>query len=87
MFVGQAQAKYPMATTEDSKTLYMGDVQPNWDDNFVRSLFARFSGLSDIKLIRDKISGANLGYGFIEFISHETAEVALKALAGQVVRK
>ncbi len=94
----------------ESKTLWMGDVQYNWDEPFVTSLFAAsgkrmclanaflvgesmtnvldVSGeVPDVKLIRDRVSGYNAGYGFIEFASADAAKNCLNMFNGQPIRK
>ena len=78
-----------------SKTLWMGDIEPWMDENFISSLFSQ-TGL--MEFIQELLLGRKLfetviqvspqvhfltkGYGFIEFTSHEVAEQVLKLYNG-----
>ncbi|KDO17960.1 hypothetical protein SPRG_16633 [Saprolegnia parasitica CBS 223.65] len=72
-------------TEPDCKTLWMGDVQINWDEAYVSSLFDAFGHLPTVKLIRDKVTGYPAGYGFLEFDSPEAASEVLSTLNGQPI--
>ncbi|CAK7219864.1 hypothetical protein SCUCBS95973_003965 [Sporothrix curviconia] len=62
---------------EASKTLWMGELEPWMDENFVKNVFTTVSGENvNVKVIRDRASG-NAGYCFVEF---NTVEAATKAL-------
>jgi hypothetical protein len=37
------------------------------DENYLTQLFAPISPLLSVKLIKDKMTGLNSGYGFLEF--------------------
>lgn len=58
---------------QDSKTLWVGDIE-NWmDEGYVANLFAKGGQVTNVKIIKDKSSGAPMGYGFVEFASPEIA--------------
>lgn len=58
---------------QDSKTLWVGDIE-NWmDESYVANLFAKAGQVVSVKIIKDKNSGAPMGYGFVEFASPEVA--------------
>lgn len=62
---------------ESSKTLWMGELEPWMDENFVKNIYSTVSGENvNVKVIRDRNSG-NAGYCFVEF---STVEAATKAL-------
>lgn len=64
--------------SESSKTLWMGELEPWMDENFVKNVFSTVSGENvNVKVIRDRASG-NAGYCFVEF---NTVEAATKALS------
>jgi|JFJP01.1.fsa_nt_gi RNA recognition motif-containing protein len=72
------------STPQDSKTLWVGDIE-NWmDDSYIANLFNKFAPgtVQGVKIIRDKNSGAPMGYGFVEFNSHEVAARLLQLLNG-----
>jgi len=62
----------------------MGELEPWVDENFIRSLWFGMGEQVNVKMIRDKFTGSNAGYCFVDF---QTAEAAAKALAlnGQMI--
>ncbi|KAG9248523.1 hypothetical protein BJ878DRAFT_433150, partial [Calycina marina] len=58
-------------------TLWMGELEPWIDENFVRSIWYGMGEQVNVKMIRDKFSG-NAGYCFIDF---STPNAAAKALS------
>lgn len=69
----------------ECKTLWMGDIQPHWDEAFLGSLFAGCAEQPVIKMIRDKVTGYPSGYGFLEFPSQQGAQYVLENFNGQTV--
>eukprot|EP00904_Undaria_pinnatifida_P013323 jgi/Undpi1/9120/HiC_scaffold_26.g11578.m1 len=67
------------------KTLWLGDVQPDWTEEYVESLFASVGQELEVKLIRDRHRGIVAGYGFIDFRNHETAQLVLDSLNGKPI--
>ncbi|KAF2666829.1 RNA-binding domain-containing protein [Microthyrium microscopicum] len=66
----------------DSKTtLWMGELEPWIDENFIRSLWYGMGETVNVKMIRDKFTG-NAGYCFVDFTSPQAAAKAL-AVNGQ----
>lgn len=62
----------------DSKTtLWMGELEPWIDENFVRSVWYGLGEQVNVKMIRDKFSG-NAGYCFVDFASPAAAAKALQ---------
>ncbi|ODV91244.1 hypothetical protein CANCADRAFT_25868 [Tortispora caseinolytica NRRL Y-17796] len=69
---------------QDSKTtLWMGELEPWYDELFITQLWASLGEEVSVKLIRDKFSGANAGYCFVNFSSPEAASRAL-SLSGTI---
>ncbi|KAH7086364.1 hypothetical protein FB567DRAFT_444995 [Paraphoma chrysanthemicola] len=64
-------------------TLWMGELEPWIDENFVRSIWYNMGETVNVKMIRDKFSG-NAGYCFVDFASAEAAAKAL-SLNGQLI--
>lgn len=57
-------------------TLWMGELEPWMDENFIKGVFRTCSDQTvNVKVIRDKNSGA--GYCFVEFPNNEAATSAL----------
>ncbi|KAJ9157425.1 mRNA-binding post-transcriptional regulator [Pleurostoma richardsiae] len=68
----------PGPNGEAAKTLWMGELEPWMDENFIKNIFSTVAGETvNVKVIRDRNSG-NAGYCFVEFA---TPEAATKALA------
>jgi RNA recognition motif-containing protein len=63
---------------QDSKTLWVGDIESWMDENYIANLFSKVGQVTNAKIIRDKNSGAPMGYGFVEFTSHEIAARVLQ---------
>ncbi|TKA79824.1 hypothetical protein B0A49_00746 [Cryomyces minteri] len=62
----------------DSKTtLWMGELEPWIDEGFVRSVWFGMGEQVNVKMIRDKFSGSNAGYCFVDFASSAAAAKAL----------
>ncbi|KYK59018.1 hypothetical protein DCS_00145 [Drechmeria coniospora] len=58
-------------------TLWMGELEPWMDENFIKGVFLSSAGETvNVKVIRDKNSG-NAGYCFVEFNSPDAANKAL----------
>ncbi|KAG8624822.1 hypothetical protein KVT40_007889 [Elsinoe batatas] len=65
-------------------TLWMGELEPWIDENFIRNLWFGMGYQVNVKMIRDKFSGSNAGYCFVDFESTDAAGKAL-ALNGSVI--
>lgn len=62
----------------DSKTtLWMGELEPWIDEAFIRSIWFGMGEQVNVKMIRDKFSGSNAGYCFVDFSSPAAAQKAL----------
>lgn len=70
----------------ESKTLWIGNIQPTWDEGYVGTLFN--TGLDkpvSVKLIRDRATGFPVGYGFIDFVDEPAAERVMNQFNGQMI--
>ncbi|CEP62349.1 Nam8p LALA0_S05e03664g [Lachancea lanzarotensis] len=61
-------------------SLYMGDLDPSWDENAIRKIWASLGEPNvQVKMIRNFGSfGNSSGYCFVEFASHSNASHALQ---------
>lgn len=67
----------------DSKTnLIVNYLPQTMSQEEIRSLFVSFGDVESCKLIRDKVTGQSLGYGFVNYIKQEDAEKAISSLNG-----
>ncbi|XP_048064941.1 ELAV-like protein 4 isoform X2 [Megalobrama amblycephala] len=75
----------PMQTgsNDDSKTnLIVNYLPQNMTQEEFRSLFGSIGEIESCKLVRDKITGQSLGYGFVNYIDPKDAEKAINTLNG-----
>lgn len=73
----------PQQGGDAKTTLWMGELEPWIDENFVRSVWFGMGEQVNVKMIRDKFSG-NAGYCFVDFSTPEAAQKAL-SLNGQMI--
>ncbi|KAM3875767.1 ELAV-like protein 1 isoform 6-T6 [Diretmus argenteus] len=68
---------------KDSKTnLIVNYLPQNMSQEELRSLFSSIGDVESAKLIRDKVAGHSLGYGFVNFVNASDAERAISTLNG-----
>ncbi|TGZ37879.1 ELAV-like protein 2 [Temnothorax longispinosus] len=68
---------------EESKTnLIVNYLPQSMTQDEIRSLFSSIGEVESCKLIRDKLSGQSLGYGFVNYHRPEDAEKAINTLNG-----
>lgn len=82
-----AQGGAPQEGSQDGSgktTLWMGELEPWIDEAFVRSIWYNMGENVNVKMIRDKFSGSNAGYCFVDFASAAAAAKAL-SLNGQLI--
>lgn len=79
----QGQVGGPAGAPDSKTTLWMGELEPWIDENFVRSVWFGMGEQVNVKMIRDKFSG-NAGYCFIDFTTPEAAAKAL-SLNGSMI--
>ncbi|KAJ5109755.1 RNA-binding protein [Penicillium argentinense] len=72
-----AAAPVPQQGNEGKTTLWMGELEPWIDENFIRNLWFQMGEQVNVKMIRDKFSGSNAGYCFVDFASPAAAAKAL----------
>lgn len=60
--------------------IYIGNLSYNTTEDTLRSLFAEFGAVENVKVIKDRFSGRAKGFGFVEMPSNSEADQAIKAL-------
>lgn len=71
----------PMA--DDSKTnLIVNYLPQNMSQDELRSLFGSLGDIESCKLVRDKVTGQSLGYGFVNYVEAGDADKAISTLNG-----
>ncbi|XP_017230041.1 polyadenylate-binding protein RBP47 isoform X2 [Daucus carota subsp. sativus] len=81
----QQQAAQIQSSSEENKTLWIGDLQTWMDEHYLHSCFAPSGEAVSVKLIRNKQTGQSERFGFIEFLSHAAAEKILQSYNGTVM--
>ncbi|CAI9772887.1 unnamed protein product [Fraxinus pennsylvanica] len=73
-------------TADDGiRSLWIGDLQPWMDEQYILNIFASTGEVVSVKVIRNKQTGQSEGYGFIEFVSHAAAERNLQTFNGNLM--
>lgn len=84
----QAYGQQSAPTQRDlapSNSLWVGDLEPWMDENYVMSMFIGTGEVSGVKLIRDKTTSLPAGYGFVYFKTVQGAENSMKNFNGQPI--
>lgn len=69
--------------SDDSKTnLIVNYLPQTMTQEEIRSLFSSIGEVESCKLIRDKVTGQSLGYGFVNYHRYEDATKAIQTLNG-----
>ncbi|KAJ5761388.1 RNA-binding protein [Penicillium manginii] len=74
---GEPNAAGAQQGADGKTTLWMGELEPWIDENFIRNLWFQMGEQVNVKMIRDKFSGSNAGYCFVDFSSPAAAAKAL----------
>ncbi|XP_043940561.1 ELAV-like protein 3 isoform X3 [Protopterus annectens] len=70
-------------STDDSKTnLIVNYLPQNMSQEEFKSLFGSIGEIESCKLVRDKITGQSLGYGFVNYVDPNDADKAINTLNG-----
>ncbi|XP_067302664.1 ELAV-like protein 2 [Pseudorasbora parva] len=68
---------------DDSKTnLIVNYLPQNMTPDELKSLFGSIGDIESCKIVRDKITGQSLGYGFVNYVDPKDAEKAINILNG-----
>ncbi|KAG6503574.1 polyadenylate-binding protein RBP47-like [Zingiber officinale] len=70
---------------DEKRTIWVGDLQYWMDENYLHSCFGHTGEVVSIKVIRNKQTGQSEGYGFVEFLSHATAENILQNFSSHLM--
>jgi len=68
-----------------SRRLYVGNLHFEISDAALRETFARVGGVEAAEVIKDRWTGTSRGFGFVEMMTGEDAEVAIGELDGFAV--
>lgn len=66
-----------------AQKLYVGNLNPEANEENLRALFSMFGTVEKAYVIPDKQTGRSAGYGFVVMSSDDDAQAAIKALNGK----
>ena len=67
------------------KSLYVGNLHPYVNEAMLQEIFSTLGPVLEVKVIKDKVTGMSAGYGFIKFLDHRVADLALQTINGRVL--
>ncbi|KAB1215210.1 Polyadenylate-binding protein RBP45 [Morella rubra] len=73
------------SVSEEIRSLWIGDLLPWMEENYLLSCFAHTGEVLSAKVIRNKQTGLSDGYGFIEFVSRAAADRVLQTYNGTLM--
>lgn len=56
----------PQEKTQNSKTIYVGNLPYKANEQEVRKLFAQYGSVLSVRLLKDRQTGKRRGFGFVE---------------------
>jgi len=68
-----------------SVQIYVGNLAYRMREDVLRELFEQFGEVTDVKIIKDRLTGRSKGFGFVEMTDKEEAEKAIQKLDGSEV--
>lgn len=77
---------HPSIPTPSHKTtLWMGELEPWMDEQYIQRLWLNLNAQVIVKVIRDKTTFVSSGYAFVDFGSISAAQCALDMFNGEVI--
>jgi len=67
-------------------TIYVGNLTRDITEEELRQAFAAFGEVTDVRLIKDKLSGDPRGFGFVEMPNAEESGSAVRAMNGKELK-
>ncbi|KAG6685745.1 hypothetical protein I3843_12G128000 [Carya illinoinensis] len=87
--MAQAQAQQYLAPqnagSEEIRSLWIGDLLPWMEENYLLTCFSHTGEVVSAKVIRNKQTGVSESYGFIEFVSRAAADRVLQTYNGTLM--
>ena len=70
---------------QEKASLWMGDLEPWMDENWVKQLWLRYGFIVAVKMIKDRSSSLSAGYCFVDFSSLGEAQQVLTQFNGHSI--
>jgi hypothetical protein len=65
-----------------SNSLFVGDLSKFCNEENLEQLFKRYGHVAEVKIKRNNTTGKTLSYGFVTFLTEESAALAMEHLNG-----
>lgn len=79
VYVGTFLRRQDRASTNEWTNLYVKCFPKSWSEERLSELFSPYGTISSVKIKTDK-EGNSLGFGFVDFAEHDSAQKALEEL-------
>ena len=66
--------------------IYVGNLSSEVTEDDLQQAFEAFGGITSVRIIKDKFSGASRGFGFVEMPAKAEAQAAISELNGQELK-
>ncbi|KAI1732232.1 RNA recognition motif domain-containing protein [Ditylenchus destructor] len=63
--------------------VFVGNLSPDVDNQILRAAFSFFGHVSEVRVIREPATANSKGYGFVTYLSRQSAELAIVYMNGQ----
>ncbi|KAL9332029.1 hypothetical protein ACSQ67_001639 [Phaseolus vulgaris] len=68
----------PPSVAASPASLYVGDLHPDVSDIHLVDAFSEFKSLTSVRVCKDSSTGKSLCYGYVNFVSHQDAILAIE---------
>lgn len=68
-----------------SVQIYVGNLAYRMREDTLQGLFEQFGEVTEVKIIKDRLTGRSKGFGFVEMPDKEQADKAIQELNGSEV--
>ena len=65
--------------------IYIGNLNFTVDEEKLRTIFERYGEVNSVRIIKDKETGENKGYGFVEMKNNEEGKRAIQEMNSQEI--
>jgi len=78
----QMSQQMPQGGNAPSFGLFIYNLPPESDENYLYQLFGPYGAIAQVKVVRDPATNLCKGFGFVNYVKMEDAQSAIAALNG-----